>query len=323
MTDSDRPNNPEAAQAARDWIMRLASGDITEGELAAYRRWAADPAHEAVFQHELALWRSLGVIGDRLAPTTQPRSGRVVPSRPFRRRAGYLAAAIAACLAIVVAGPELVLRTQADHITGIAVQSLTLPDGSRAVLDAGSAIAVRYDGEQRLVELLRGRAWFDVAHGDRKPFRVAAVDGLVEDVGTAFAVAEEDGGAEAAVTEGVIRVRAPGEGAPWMTLRAGQRAAWVQGGTPAREADMPASRIAAWRDGDILLNGVPVRAAVREIGRYRSGPTFVMGAVDGLPPVTAIVRAQRPDEGLAALAASARLEIINLPGGIAIVRPAR
>jgi len=301
--------------------MRLASGDISEAELAAYRRWAADPVHEATFQHELALWRSLGAIGDRLAPAAPLPAMKAAGRRRIRIRAGYAGAAIAACLAIMVAGPELVLRAQADHRTGVAVQSLTLPDGTRAVLDASSAIAVRYDGDQRLVELLRGRAWFDVAHGDRKPFRVAAIGGLVEDIGTAFVVGEENGNAEAAVTDGVIRVRSR-KGAPWMTLRAGQRASWVEGGAPARVADIPASRVAAWREGDILLDDVAVRAAIREIARYRAGPTFVTGAVDGLPPVTAIVRAQRPDEGLEALAASARLEIINLPGGITIVRPA-
>lgn len=323
MTDSDPHDDSGAAQAARDWIMRLASGEISEAELADYRRWSADPAHEAAFQRELALWRSLDAIGDRLAPAALPPSGGSAVRRQFRHRAGYVGAAVAACLAIIVAGPELVLRAQADHRTGVTVQSLALPDGTRAVLDAGSAIAVRYDGEQRLVELLRGRAWFDVEHGDHKPFRVAAAGGLVEDIGTAFAVGKDNGGAEAAVTDGVIRVRSPGEGAPWMTLRVGQRASWTEVGTSARKPDIPASRIAAWREGDILLDGVAVRAAVREIGRYREGPTFVMGAVDALPPVTAIIRADRPDEGLEALAASARLEILHLPGGIAIVRPAR
>lgn len=322
MTDSDPPNDPDTAQAARDWIMRLASGEITEAELAAYRRWAADPAHDAVFEHELALWRSLGAIGDRLAPSGPPPSAKSA-GRARLSRAGYAGAAIAACLAIMMTGPELVLRARADHHTGVAVQSLTLPDGSRAVLDAGSAITVRYDGEQRLVELLRGRAWFDVVHDERKPFRVAAMDGMVEDIGTAFAVGEEDGTVGAAVTEGVIRVRSPGESARWMTLRAGQRASWSRGGTPAREADITPSRIAVWRENDILLDGVAVRAAIREIGRYRPGPTLVMGRVDDLPRVTAIVRAERPDEGLDALAASARLEILRLPGGIAIVRPAR
>lgn len=319
MTKTDY--DPGTAQAARDWIMRLASGGITEAELAAYHLWAADPANKAVFEHELVLWRSLGAYGDRLAPPI-PVAARPKDIHQTRRRTGYVAAAIAACLAVIFVGPELLLRARADHYTGVAVQSLTLPDGSRAVLDAGSAIVVRYDEEQRLVELLRGRAWFNVVHRDDTPFRVAALGGLAEDIGTAFVVSEDKDAAEVAVSQGEIRVRSTDGDTQWMTLRAGQRAAWTKGGQLARAADLPASRVAAWREGDVLLDSVTVREAVREIARYRSGLTFVTGDVDRLPPVTAIVRAERPDEGLEALAASAGLQILSLPGGIAIVRPA-
>lgn len=321
MTQLDPPHDPRTTQAARDWIARLSSGEISEAELASYRRWAADSAHEAVFQHELALWRSLGAIGDRLVP----RSPLCAPSLARHRRhpwAGYAAAAVAAGIVVLISAPEIALRLKADYRTDAAVRSLTLPDGSHAVLDANSAIALRYDGAQRRIELLRGRAWFDVAHGDKRPFRVAADGGLVEDVGTAFEVAEDTQHAEVAVTAGAVRVSGKGEAGPWMQLTAGERAAWTTGRAANREPNTPASRIATWRDGDVLLDAVPVRQAIQEIGRYRPGPTFITGDVDALAPVTAIVRTDRPDEGLEAVAAIARLQIIRLPAGVAVVRPA-
>ncbi len=222
----------------------------------------------------------------------------------------------------MLAAPDAMLRIRADYRTDVAVQSVALPDGSRAVLDAGSAIALHFDGTQRRVDLLKGRAWFDVVHDKRVPFRVAANGGLVEDIGTAFEVASDGDTAEAAVTSGEVRALSPEESRPGLVLRAGQRARWTTGGEPARVGDMPAARIAAWRQGDILLDSVALRAAIHEIGRYRTGPTFVMGDVDALPPVTAIIRADRPDEGLSALAASAHLQILHLPAGTAIVRPA-
>lgn len=322
MTDREKSTDPLIRQAARDWIARLASGDISEAELVAYRRWATDPAHEAVFQHELALWRSLGAIGDRLAPREKPAPAAPAVLPKSRRRWGHAGGAIAACIAIMLVAPDAMLLVRADHRTDVAVQSIALPDGSRAVLDAGSAIALHFDGTQRRVDLLKGRAWFDVVHDKRVPFRVAANGGVVEDVGTAFEVASDGDTAEAAVTSGEVRALSPEEARPGLLLHAGQRARWSTGGAPARAGDVPTSRIAAWRQGDILLDSVAVRAAVHEIGRYRTGPTFVMGDVDALPPVTAIIRADRPDEGLRALAASSHLQILHLPGGIAVVRPA-
>lgn len=322
MTDHEKSADPLTTQAARDWIARLASGDISEAELAAYKQWAADPAHEAVFQHEIALWRSLDAIGDRLAPREPLSAARQTIRSHRRRRLGYAGAAIAASIVVMLAAPQIAVRLQADHRTDLAVQSITLPDGSRAVLDAGTAIAVNYTDKERRIELLQGRAWFDVEHGRRAPFRVAASGGVVEDVGTAFEVSLHGDAADTAVTNGMVRVLSPEAARPGLLLRAGQRARWSREDAPKRSGDMPAARMAAWRDGDILLDGVGVRRAVNEIGRYRSGPTFVMGDVDALAPVTAIIRADRPDEGLAALAASARLQILHLPGGIAIVRPA-
>lgn len=319
MTRSDRQNEAPVTQRTREWIMRLSSGDITEAELAELAHWRSLPGHETVFQHELALWRSLDAASEHLAPKVLPTDA--AGKRRFRR--GHAITGIAACLALIAAAPELLLRLKSDYRTSTAVTAFALPDGSRASLDAGSAIAIHFDGGERRIELLQGRAWFDVVHDKARPFRVTANGGVVEDIGTAFAVSTDGDASEAAVTGGIIQVKADGADGEWMRLTAGQRVSWANGAMPVRQGDLPTGRIAAWREGDVLLNETPVRTAIQEIARYRSGPTFVLGQVDRLAPVTAIIRADRPDEGLDALAATASLQITRLPGGIAIVRSAQ
>ncbi|NWM00863.1 iron dicitrate transport regulator FecR, partial [Klebsiella pneumoniae] len=72
----------------------------------------------------------------------------------FGKRAA--AGAAVACLALALAGPDLALRLQADHMTGTgAIRTVTLADGSTAVLDSRSAIAVDYRSGERRVTLLR------------------------------------------------------------------------------------------------------------------------------------------------------------------------
>lgn len=309
-------------QEARHWIARLTSGDITEPEMAAYRRWVVDVHHHAVFQHELKLWRSLDQIGEQLAPH-QPVAQQVAMRR--RRRRDVLAAsgglAAAVCLAVFLLGPGLWMRLHADYWTGHEIRAFTLADGTRAVLDADAAVAVHYGVRTRTIELLRGRAWFDVRHDPTRPFRVEVAGSVTEDIGTAFEIdPHADGKIETTVESGMVRVSAR-EGGQSITLTAGQRAVW-QGttGQITQQGEVPADTVASWRDGQLMLTAVPVRMAVSTIARYRSGMTLVVDHLDDLPPVTALVDVRRPDDALSALAAGARLRLYHLPGNIVLVR---
>src|SRR3546814_1402664 len=72
-------------------------------------------------------------------------------------------------------------------------QLAVLEDGSQVSLDAATKVNVRMKEAGRQVELLAGRAKFDVAKDPQRPFTVAAGDKLVVAVGTSFSVALIDG----------------------------------------------------------------------------------------------------------------------------------
>ncbi|MFW7268146.1 FecR family protein [Gluconacetobacter sp. Hr-1-5] len=320
MIDSNLSHDRAATEAARHWIARLSSGDITEEEMAAYKLWVADEGHHAVFRHELQLWRSLDLIGDSLAPHS-PVAVQAARTRRGRQRAVFASlSAIAACLALLFATPDVVTRLRADHWTANRIEALVLPDGSHAVLDADTALAVHYDHGMRTIALLRGRAWFDVRHDAARPFRVEAAGSVTEDIGTAFETDRRmtDGSVGTAVERGVVRVSSGG-GGPFVTLTAGQRALW-HGDRVSREPDIVPDTVAPWRDGQLMLTSVSVRSAIQAIARYRDGRTFILGNIDDLPPVTALVDARKPDEALTVLAEGTRIRIYRLPGGIVIVR---
>ena len=226
--------------------------------------------------------------------------------------------AAAAALAMLVAWPEAWLRLQADHRSGHVVQDVRLPDGSRAVLDADSAIAVQFDARVRRVDLLRGRAWFDVSPDAQRRFSVVAGNGVVEDISTAFTVARSDGAVEAQVGQGRVRVASPADGG-WTYLQAGQRAVYGDRSGVTRLGDVAADSVGAWRQGELLLEQASVTEAVQWVGRYRAGPTFVRGDLSKLPAVSAALRIDRPEQALDALVATAGLQVTRLPMGVAIV----
>jgi len=326
---TDTPSERQSLDAskvdqARDWVARLGSGDITSAELAALRAWLAEDRDNArAFERERALWQDIAVIAPAFGETSaghERKGGRARWSRRHVKQA--VGGAIAASLLVMATGPQLYLMMRSDYRTGTGErQSASLPDGSHVVLDTDSAIALAYDGKERRIELLRGRAWFDVKHDDVRPFRVAAQGGVTQDVGTAFAVERDNDGVDVGVSAGVVRVSVPEGQGEGVTLKAGERVRYGPGGMAEQLASTDSASIAAWRSGALLLRDMPLSRAIHEIGRYRSAPIFTFGDLDAAQPVSGVYRTDRPDDALLTIAAMRQLRVRTLPGGILIVQP--
>ncbi|MDJ0275272.1 FecR domain-containing protein [Sphingomonas sp. 2R-10] len=322
MTESVRDREERAAEQARRWIVRMASGDMRPEELDQFKAWrAGDPLHDRAFEEARAIWRvAAGSPNGRALPL--PSHSGWTRRRLFRSPVHRMAmtGAAAAIVAGLILGDDLSVMLRADHRTGTTVESVTLADGSRAVLNADTAIAVSYDRNKRRIELLRGDAWFEVAHGDRRPFRVAALGGETQDVGTAFEVRREDAAVSVAVTQGSVQVRSSGV-AGSMSLRASESARYTEGAAPVRMPKAAPDTIAAWRKGEILFDRADVRSAIATIGRYRSGPVFIMGTPPSPRRISGAFRIHRPEEAIDAIAGMNGLAVYRL-GSVAVLRPA-
>lgn len=309
-SSSPTPDSP-AAQQARDWLLRLASGNMNEQDMQTFEQWLLLPGHRHAFEHQRVLWRSLAA---------RPQTC-VLVQRPARRlqRRRLAAVAVLALFCGVMSAPELALRMRADHRADVAIQHVRLPDGSTTVLDAGAAIAVHYGEATRRIELLRGRAWFEVVPQAGAPFRITVGEGVVEDISTAFVVSRDGDRVATAVEQGRVRVAArPDQG--WMYLQAGQAAGWGKDGVAERGAELAPDHVAAWRRGELLLENAAVTQVLAELQRYRPGHVFVRGDLSALPPINAALRLDKPEQALDALAAGSGLRVTRLPFGIAIVQ---
>jgi len=308
-------------EQAEHWVVRLASGDIDANELEAFKAWlAAAPEHRRTFERERALWQSLE--GRRAAfASSAPQRGR-----QDRRRWTHIVtakraiAAAAAAIAIMLIAPGALIRLQADQIADTGeIRIIALPDGSTVMLDSKAAIAINFDEAERRIELLRGRAWFDVRHGDNRPFRVAARDGVTQDIGTAFEVDNEGDAVTVGVTQGAVRVTAP-QSAKGLALRTLDRVRYTDGGPVERLASGTDRNIAPWRRGLILIDGLSVREAVDEVARYRPGTTIMLADTSQQPKVSGVFRVDTPDEALETLAQMAGLRVTRIAGNIALLR---
>lgn len=317
MTTSE-PSPRQARQALR-WVIQCSAGPLPERQQRTLQRWLqADPRHALAWRQQQAFWQGLDAAGpDVLAALpglTADRQG-LRPIAP-QRRLPWLLASAAAVVLMVAAAPHALLLARSDLRSSDAPRVVQLEDGSTAVLDAGTALAVEFDGQRRHLRLLRGQAWFQVAH-EARPFQVEAAGGQVRDIGTAFSVSMQDTTVVTQVSEGVVDVR-PGDGSV-QRLHAGQARVfrdgrWLQ---PLRQADPDA--VAPWRRGEVVIDDQPAAQAIADLARYRRAPVWVLGGQGASVRVSGLFHLQQSETAIDAVAAQAGLRVQRLPGGALVL----
>lgn len=317
-------------EAARAWVVRLASGATDRSDMAALDRWLQQSAaHRAAFDDARETWAMSGLLEREFAAPGPAVAGH----RGWRRRR-VAALAVAAMIAVAVVLPvfeDLAVSARSDARTAIGEQKVaTLPDGSRVHLNTDSAIAVDYAGRERRIALLRGEAYFEVAADPDRPFMVAALDGVTRAVGTAFVVREMAGRVEVAVAEGRVRVTSPelapdpeghgAAGASGIELAAGERGGYDSGGPPRRSAVPGPGTIAAWRSGRIVIDGLPLEAALAELDRYHPGRIVLTRGDAAGRLVSGVFATAAIGNAVTALAETQGLRVLRLTDYLLILR---
>lgn len=260
------------SEQAIEWLVALDCGTADEQAFNAWRD--ADPRHAAAFAQVAATWRRtadprLSVLLDQpveTAPPPEPEAEplRVAPAMVSRR--AVTGGALAAMLALGGAGAFLAWPRRALASTGVGERrTISLPDGSRAMLNTDTRVAWRFEtGREFWIE--RGEAALLVSDAE-KPFRVYSdpIDARLSE--GKFNIRLEPGGGRLLVLAG--RAAAAYRGTLAETIRAGN-VLTVSDGAARLTALSPDALAAAtaWEQGRILFNGMPLDQAVAEFNRY-------------------------------------------------------
>jgi transmembrane sensor len=314
----------KTCEAARAWLVRLASGHMTAGELAAFKAWLnRSEAHASAFRHERAFWRRLSQIEpafDRLAQSGAARSPEW--RRPGWRKAVPLAAlAAAACLLLIVLHPMIATALLTDYRSGRSgVMTVRLADDSRVTLNRNSAIRVRFGAAGRDVDLLQGEAFFEVHPDRQRPFRVLTGSGASEAVGTAYAVRRADDGVRVAVTQGEVAVTATAQPGTTAVLRAGEGVRYGAAGLLGNAFALDGENVLAWRQGKVIFVNRPLADALAELEQYHPGRILLLGGAGAHQPISGIIDLDRLKDGIAALAATHGLSVVEVTPFLTILR---
>lgn len=157
---------------------------------------------------------------------------------------------------------------------GSKVVNLTLADGSKVWLNAGSSLKfpAAFTGRERAV-LINGEAYFEVAPNKLKPFRVIKGNMEVIVIGTHFNVNAYDNDEEIKVTllEGIVKVSnfsATSLGKTDQLLRPGQQATAKVDGTINLVNHADVEQIMAWKNYLFNFNKTPISDIMRQIERW-------------------------------------------------------
>ena len=177
-------SSEQIIQQAAQWLTRLHDEAVTDADRQAFNAWRqADPRHEVAIERMSALWGSLDALPAKPA--------RIALNRAFtpRPRRG---AQVVGLLGVVLCGwlgLQHLPIWMADQRTGIGERrQIALEDGSQLQLNSNSAVDVKFDGHQRVIELLQGELWVDVAKDAQRPFVVRTDQGTATALGTRYLV---------------------------------------------------------------------------------------------------------------------------------------
>lgn len=219
-----------------------------------------------------------------------------MPERPAaaisRRRAliwGGAAAAGVAGLAVVLQPP----RAQATQRGEIRL--IPLQDGSTMTLNTDSAARVRYRDDRRLVELIRGEAFFSVARDASRPFEVEIAGCRLTTASGAFRVSRLiERPIEVTVQQGQVSLA---RGAPRpLLLEANSRAAFTADHEPEVRTISPrdVERDLAWREGKIAFKGDSLEDAAKAFARYGEPRVVIADPALAREPITGLFAANDP-----------------------------
>jgi transmembrane sensor len=345
MSPADDTRTREVRAAARAWLIRLRSGEATQDDIEAYRRWCDEHPEHARMAHILSeAWSTLNTVAAQLIeehPDEHPTSARsralvakdAHPLRPGRRAfVGFALAAGASWLAL---RPPLQLWPSlgdfaADYRTGTGQhRQVALSDRVMVEMNTQTRINLlpaqtAQSGSAALhgVELLAGEA--EITAGTPgsgagtwpiRPVVVAAGRGRLQASVARFDIRRT--GDEVCVTcvSGSVALEHPLQR---LTLVAAQQVVFDDNHVrPVSQVD-PAA-VTAWRRGLLMFNRVPLAGVVDEINRYRPGKLILRKAEVANSLVQAQVSLARLDDAIDMLGNVYDMHVTRLPGNIALL----
>ena len=260
----------EIKDRAIEWLERCERVDFTDDNREDLENWLSESlSHRVAFWHAKSAWERaerLKILHPRPG-ADKAREGHKLWSTLARSAAAVAILGILVSAAMWMAVPRGRTLSTAHGEREV----VSLADGSKIELNTDTEVRVMMQGGQRLAELVRGEAYFQIQHDELHPFIVVAGDHRIRDLGTKFLVKKSDGELRVALINGRAEVeQATDKGVPKSVVLAPGDVALATT-TEIRVTRKPVRELAddlAWRHGGLVFHNASLAEAVAEFNRY-------------------------------------------------------
>lgn len=245
-------------EKAANWIILLEEADTVQQELLhrECEAWQTEhPKNRQIYKQMQKMWSAVG-------HESKPR-------KKYRTVKNTLLALVGLFFFIQI--PWKFITADYKTIAGETL-AIELPDGSRAILNANSAINVNYTSDTREIRLVKGEVFVDVEK-DSREFGVISEHLLAQALGTRYSVTKYTDYTEVDVYESKVAVMPINNKNSLTTLHPGQKALFNESNIIQQQ--QVSSTDLDWVHGYLEFNNAALIDVVIRISEYHQGKIFV------------------------------------------------
>lgn len=265
-------------------IVKYLAAEAEDHERAMVEAWRKlSPENEARFRQLEKLWiSSLAIDKKRVFDTdkawkkVEAKIAAGQNSRVFSIRRTWL---VAASLALIIGISALLFNiTGKENMMNLASngieQKLKLSDGSHVILSEGNLkYPEAFKGKSRRLELIKGRAYFDVKRDSLKPFEIIAGTTSITVLGTGFEISNSDEFVTVKVHSGRVRFSTPsGE----RILLAGMSSTYNLSSRSIETIEDKNDNSLSYATGTLVFRNTSLKKVADDLNRYYKGKRIIV-----------------------------------------------
>lgn len=256
------------------WFVRLRADNVSREDRVSFGQWLEQSTeHRRVFSEICEMWgdttllKSLSINAKIHGIAPKPKRKRHIISR--------VSLTLAACLIVVISFTDRIqVLLKADYTSVIGEsKTIQLDDGSTAMLNTDSAVAINMEDGKRLLELLKGEVFLNVKPDANRPFFVHASHSTTRVLGTRFFVHHKNDSDEVKVLSGRVEVS---NNKAWKdpVILGDNEAVTVYDTFVGQPKKLNSTLSTSWISGFLVYENETLETVIDSINRYRSGVVF-------------------------------------------------
>ena len=267
------------------WVSRTQGKTSSAKQQQALAKWIdQSPKHRQAYREMLDTWDKTSKMSE--IPSLKAEAEYLSKRRPATNASMFKTVMIATAASIMLFVGTLgfkLINQPAQTRSAVAgmsyatnageLQEIQLPDGSVITLNTRSRVEMSFDDQTRALTLLKGEAYFEVAHDPSRPFIVKIGQSTVRAVGTAFNIYKKPSETVVTITEGIVEIKSNGADRG-LEVDASHRVSVGRSAiSSVLNADLDSEL--AWQDRQLIFRDAPLREVLQELNRYLDNPVSI------------------------------------------------